>query len=156
MAISSLRVVLAVLVLWSAGLGAAAQFAKIAVPFSAIRGLYPEAGGEVGWLLSIVSFLGVVLGMAAGVIVLRFGCYRLLIIALALGAAVSFWQATLPGFWPMLASRLIEGGSHLIIVVAAPTLMAQVSAKHRRGQAMTLWSTFFGVSFAIVAWAGQP
>lgn len=156
MALSSLRTVFAVLVLWLAGLGAAAQFAKIAVPFSSIRALYPESGGELGWLLSLISLLGVIFGMATGVIVSKFGCRQLLILALMLGAAVSFWQATLPGLPLMLASRVIEGASHLMIVVAAPTLIAQVSADRYRGLAMTLWSTFFGVSFAIVAWIGLP
>lgn len=156
MALSHPRSVFTVLVLWLAGLGAAAQFAKIAVPFPSIRALYPEAAGELGWLLSLISFLGVVLGMTAGVIVSRLGCYRLLLLALVLGAAVSCWQATLPDLLPMLMSRVIEGASHLIIVVAAPTLIAQVSANRYRGLAMTLWSTFFGVSFAVVAWIGLP
>ncbi|MEM9624969.1 MAG: MFS transporter [Pseudomonadota bacterium] len=156
MAFSSLRAVFAVLVLWLAGLGAAAQFAKIAVPFSSVRALYPEAGDELGWLLSLISLLGVIFGMAAGVIVSTFGCRRLLFLALILGAAVSFWQAMLPGLLPMLVSRVIEGASHLMIVVAAPTLIAQVSANRYRSLAMTLWSTFFGVSFAVVAWIGLP
>lgn len=156
MALSSLRTIFAVLVLWFAGLGAAAQFAKIAVPFPALRALYPEAGSELGWLLSLISLLGVVFGMTTGVIVSKYGCRRLLIVALLLGAAVSFWQATLPGLLPMLISRVIEGASHLMIVVAAPTLIAQVSTARYRGLAMTLWSTFFGVSFAVVAWIGLP
>ncbi|MEM7192844.1 MAG: MFS transporter, partial [Pseudomonadota bacterium] len=153
---ASLRSVFLILVLWLAGLGAAAQFAKIAIPFSSLRALYPEAGEELGWLLSLISLLGVVFGMTAGVIVSRLGCYRLLIFALLLGAAVSLWQAALPSLTTMLVSRLIEGVSHLIIVVAAPTLIAQVSATRYRGLAMTLWSTFFGVSFAVVAWLGLP
>jgi MFS family permease len=156
MALSSLRAVFAVLVLWLAGLGAAAQFAKIAVPFSSVRALYPEAGDELGWLLSLISLLGVIFGMTAGVIVSTFGCRRLLLLALILGAAVSFWQSMLPGLLPMLVSRVIEGASHLLIVVAAPTLIAQVSADRYRSLAMTLWSTFFGVSFAFVAWIGLP
>jgi len=51
---------------------------------------------------------------------------------------------------------LIEGASHLIIVVAAPTLIAQISNEPYRSIAMTLWSTFFGVAFALFAWLGMP
>lgn len=145
-----------VLLLWVAGLGAAMQFAKIAVPFTQVQALYPSAGSELGLLVSIIGFLGIGLGLFAGLIVARHGFRRLLIFALTLGAAMSFYQSTLPPFELMLVSRLIEGASHLIIVVAAPTLLAQASSNHYRSLAMTLWSTFFGVAFALTAWFGLP
>lgn len=151
-----LRVPLVILLLWLAGLGAAAQFAKIAVPFSMIRDQYPEAGAHIGWLLTLISALGAALGMTAGILVARFGCRRVLILSIALGGGVSLWQAGLPGFAPMLASRLIEGMPHLAIVVAAPTLIAEISPDRVRGMAMTLWSTFFSVGFALMAWLGGP
>lgn len=152
----SLRPVVLVFLLWLAGLGAAAQFAKIAVPFADFHVLYPDAGAGFAWLLSMISVVGIFLGMTAGILAAKFGYIRLLILGLVLGAAVSFWQALLPSFPVMLASRLIEGFSHLSIVVVAPTLIAQISSEQFRGMAMTLWSTFFGVAFAIIAWAGMP
>lgn len=145
-----------VLILWLAGLGAAAQFAKFAVPFSAVRLLYPDAGTEIGWLLTLISALGAVLGMTAGVLVAHIGLGRTVVIALVLGGSISLWQATIPGFPVMLASRVIEGISHLMIVVAAPTLIAQITSDRYRGLGMTLWSTFFGVSFALTVWFGLP
>jgi hypothetical protein len=56
----------------------------------------------------------------------------------------------------MLALRLAEGASHLAIVVAAPTLIAQIAPARWRGAALTLWGTFFGVAFTGVAVAGLP
>lgn len=141
-----------VLILWCAGLGASAQFAKIAVPFAEIRALYPGAGASVGWLLSLVSLMGAFLGVVAGGVVSRLGAKRVLLWGLALGGAASLWQASLPAFAPMILSRVIEGVSHLAIVVSAPTLVVLMSSPRHRGLAMTLWSTFFGVSFAIYAW----
>ena len=154
--LQTLRPVVLVLLLYLAGLGSAAQFAKISVAFAEVRALYPEAGTEVGLLLSIISFLGIAFGLFAGLIVDRLGFRRLLFFALILGGVISLYQATLPSFWPMLFSRLFEGISHLIIVVAAPTLIAQSSSDRFRGWAMTLWSTFFGVAFALAAWFGLP
>ena len=142
--------------LWAAGLCAAAQFAKIGVIFPDLLKIYPEAGAAAGFLVSLLSFLGMVLGLVAGIMVARFGYRRLLLCAMLLGAAMSAWQALLPSFPLMLASRFVEGASHLIIVVAAPTLIAQVSSDRHRAAAMTLWGTFFGVAFAIVAWLGLP
>lgn len=152
----SLRPVVLVLLLWLAGLGAAAQFAKIAVPFADFRLLYPDVGPEFAWLLSIISVVGIFLGMTAGILAAKFGYVKLLVLGLVLGAVVSFWQALLPSFPAMLVGRLIEGFSHLSIVVVAPTLIAQISSDRFRGMAMTLWSTFFGVSFAAIAWVGLP
>lgn len=145
-----------VLLLWFAGLGAAAQFAKIAVPFRLIREAYPDAGSEIGWLLSLISLVGAILGMVAGDLVVRFGARRILILGLLTGAVIAFWQAFLPSYTLMLISRLLEGVSHLAIVVAAPTLIVRLSVQRFVGAAMALWSTFFGISFAIVAWAVIP
>lgn len=145
-----------ILLLWLAGLGAAAQFAKFAVPFAALREAYSAAGAEVGWLLTTISAIGAVFGMTAGVLVARVGLARAVIGALILGGVLSLWQATVPSLSMMLASRLIEGVSHLMLVVATPTLIAQIASDRYRGVSMTLWSTFFGVSFALMAWLGLP
>ncbi len=142
--------------LWVAGLCAAAQFAKVGVIFPELMNLYPNAGAASGFLVSLLSGLGMVLGLVAGMLVARFGYRRLLLGALLLGAAISGFQATLPSFELMLASRLVEGASHLIIVVAAPTLIAQSSSDRHRAAALTLWGTFFGLAFALVAWFGLP
>ncbi|MGP1398026.1 MAG: MFS transporter [Inquilinaceae bacterium] len=150
------RSICLIFLLWVAGLGAAAQFAKLAVPFDLVSAQYPAAGAGIGWLLTLISAIGAVLGMTAGVLVARFGCARVLILSLLLGAAISLWQATRPELPVMMATRLLEGVSHLAIVVAAPTLIAQISPDGLRNWAMTLWSTFFGVSFALMAWLGGP
>lgn len=140
-----------VLTLWTAGLGAAAQFAKIVVIFPELQAYYGETGAASGYLVSLISFVGMALGLVAGVIAIQIGLRRLLILGLSLGAAISTWQATMPGFEAMMLSRFIEGLSHLAIVVAAPTLIAQLSTGKYQGAALTLWGTFFGVAFAAVA-----
>lgn len=148
--------VLQVLLLWLAGLGAATQFAKIAVPFPQLLLLYPDHAETMGWLLSIISLLGAALGAVSGAIVGRVGPLKLLTFGLCLGGAISVFQATWPGFYVMLASRFVEGLSHLAIVVAAPALIAQITSGKARNMAMVLWSTFFGVAFALNAWLGLP
>lgn len=145
-----------VLLLWVAGLGAAGQFAKIAVIFPELEAVYPGAGPQLGFLLSLISLVGVVFGLGAGMAVARLGGRRLLIAALALGAALSAFQATLPPFPVMLASRVVEGLAHLVIVVAAPTLIAGIAPPAARGLALSLWSTFFAVTFALAGLAGPP
>lgn len=142
--------------LWGAGLGAAAQYGKISVIFDQLPLVYPDAGAAVGFIVSLVGFVGILFGVAAGLIVARIRYRRALLAALWVGAVVSLVQALLPPLPWMLLSRVIEGASHLVIVVAAPTLIAQISAPRHRGFTLTLWGTFFGVAFAVLALAGRP
>lgn len=46
---------------------------------------------------------------------------------------------------------MLEGLSHLAIVVAAPTLIAQLSTQRHQAKALTLWGSYFGVAFAAIA-----
>lgn len=148
---------LLILALWGAGLGSAAQFAKLGVIFDHIALAYPGRGEvALGLAVSIVGFVGLIFGTTAGLLVQRLGYRRVLVAALSLGAVLSALQALLPPLPVMLALRLVEGGSHLAIVVAAPVLIAQIAPPRLQGLAMTLWSSFFAVSFAITAALGRP
>jgi predicted MFS family arabinose efflux permease len=145
-----------ILALWGAGLGAAMQYAKISIIYDLLGGIYPDGGAALGWLVSLVGGIGIVLGVVAAMLVARVRYRRALLGALWLGALVSAAQALLPALPLMLGLRLVEGVSHLAIVVAAPTLIAQIATDRQRGLALTLWGTFFGVAFAVMAWAGRP
>ncbi len=148
--------VLILVALWCAGLSAGGQFAKLSVPFDAFAAAYPDAGPYLGFMVSILSAMGVICGFFAGMLVSRLGYRTLLLGALWLGAGLSIAQAALPSWPAMMALRFVEGISHLIIVVAAPTLMAQLATDQARGAVMTIWSTFFGVAFALTAFLGMP
>lgn len=145
-----------IFILWGAGLGAAAQYGKVSVIFDLLPQAYPDAGAMVGWIVSLVGFVGIIFGVMAGLLVARIRYRRALIWALWLGAAVSVVQAFMPSLPLMLLSRVVEGASHLAIVVATPTLIAQMSAPRHRGFTLTLWGTFFGVAFAVLTFAGRP
>ncbi|MEP1767645.1 MAG: MFS transporter [Sulfitobacter sp.] len=145
-----------ILALWGAGLGAAMQYAKVSVIYDMLGQLYPEGGAALGWLVSFVGGVGIVLGVVAALLVARIRYRRALLGALWLGVVASLAQAMLPPLPVMLAIRLIEGISHLAIVVAAPTLIAQIATDRQRGLALTLWGTFFGVAFALMTWGGRP
>ena len=70
--------------------------------------------------------LGILLGAVAGLYVAAFGYRRTLVWALWAGAAMSAVQALYLPFGLFLASRVVEGLSHLGIVVAGPVLIAQL------------------------------
>ncbi len=156
MTLAAIRLPLLILLLWMAGLGAAGQFAKIGVILPELSVVYPGHGAAIGFLLSIISIVGVVFGLIAGAMLGRVGARRLLVGALLLGSFVSLFQFIIPSFPVIMASRILEGLSHLGIVVAAPTLIASLTPIRYRGLTMSLWGTFFGVAFAVTAWAGIP
>ncbi|MES2914588.1 MAG: MFS transporter [Pseudomonadota bacterium] len=144
-----------VLLLWAAGLGAAAQFGKISILYDTLRASY-GGNGEValGLVVSIVGMVGLIFGTTAGLLVARIGPRRAIVTALAAGAAMSALQSLMPAYPLMLASRIVEGASHLAIVVVGPTMIAALAPESRRPLAMTLWSSFFGVTYTILALIG--
>lgn len=146
-----------VLALWAAGLGAAAQFGKASLSFDLLAPAWPGAGPTaLGLFVSIVGVPGLILGTTAGIFVQAAGYRRVLVGALAMGAVLSALQALVPPLAVMLVLRVIEGLSHLAVVVAAPVLIAQVTPVARQGLAMSLWSSFFGVTYTLLAIFGRP
>ncbi len=144
-----------VLLLWCAGLGAAAQFGKISILYESLRATY-GGNGEValGLVVSIVGMVGLIFGTTAGLLVARIGPRRAIVAALAAGAAMSAIQVLMPAYPLMLFSRIVEGASHLAIVVVGPTMIATLAPEKSRPLAMTLWSSFFGVTYAVLALVG--
>lgn len=152
-----MRALLIVLAVWLAGLGAAAQFGKVAVAWELLAATHAGvAPWALGLVVSVVGLVGLIFGTAAGLAVARIGPRRALVAALLAGAAVSGLQALGPGFGALMALRVAEGFSHLAIVVVGPTLIAGLAAARFRGLAMTLWSSFFGVAFAGLALVAPP
>lgn len=146
-----------VLILWCAGLGAAAQFGKISVVFNDLRAPYGGVGeAALGLIVSVVGMVGLVLGTTAGLAVARIGPRRAIVAAMVLGAAMSAIQALLPSYPVMILARILEGASHLAIVVVGPTLIAGLASEAQRPLAMTLWSSFFGVTYAALALIAPP
>lgn len=150
-----MRAVFTVLALWCAGLGAAAQFGKISVAYPALEAVYgAHAGIGIGLMVSVVGMVGLIFGTTAGLLVAQVGPKRAIIAALALGAAVSVIQMLFPPYPVMMLTRVLEGVSHLAIVVVGPTAIAGLAAPRLQGAAMTLWSSFFGVTYAALFWFG--
>ena len=144
------------LLLWACGILAGMQFAKVSVAFEPLQQLYGVSPAQMGWALSAVGMVGLVLGVTVGLVAPAIGYRRLLLGGLGLGAVLSAAQAGLPPFALLLVSRVLEGASHLAVVVAAPILIVASAAPAHRSIAMGLWSTFVGVAFAITAAIGKP
>jgi DHA1 family inner membrane transport protein len=152
-----MRILFTILALWLAGLGSAAQFGKLSVAFDLMAARYPEQGAAgIGLIVSIVGIVGLILGTTAGLLVARIGPRRAIVAAMVLGAAVSALQTLPLPYTALILTRVLEGVSHLAIVVVGPTMIAGLTPPRHQGLAMTLWSSFFGVTYALLAVIGPP
>lgn len=150
-----MRPTVTVICIWLVSLGAAAQFGKFAVLFDRVSAAYPDQPAPmIGLIVSTVGFVGLIFGTTAGLFISSLGYRRVMIRALMAGAAISALEALMPPLPVLLALRVLEGGSHLALVVAAPVLTAQFASPRWQAAAMTLYSSFFAVSFATTGLVG--
>lgn len=143
-----------VLVIVAAGVVAALQVGKAVIAAPMLQADLGIGLAAVGWLTGIFAVLGLLAGLPTGALVTRFGSRRVLIIGLltaTLGAASGASSAALP---TLLLSRVLEGAGFLLITVAAPSILAQVSAARDRDLAFALWSCFMPVGMALAMLAG--
>lgn len=135
--------------LWTTGLLAAAQFAKLTLTLGAMQGVYPDA--PVPLAVSFVSVLGILGGAMVGFFVAKIGARRAVLWAVAGSGLLSVVQSFEMLFPAFLTTRMVEGIGHLLLVVALPTMMVAVSKPSDKSVVMGIWGTFFGVSYAVLA-----
>jgi MFS family permease len=143
-----------VLLVYGTGVLAAAALGKVAPAVSLLRadlGLSLEAAG---WLVSAITAVAALLGTPAGLWVRRRGGRRALLAGLALLAVTGAAGAGAPGVGWMLAARVVEGVGFLLVVVAAPTLLVEMSARANQPAVLALWGTAIPVGLAVSAAAG--
>jgi predicted MFS family arabinose efflux permease len=145
-----------VIVLWLAGIAAAMQFAKFSFAFDFLKNQYNVSPFWIGLSLSIVGFIGLVFGITISIYISKIGQNKILLVSLLLGIIISLIQAFNPIFPIVFISRIMEGISHLGIVVTAPIIMVLFSSEKHHSIVMGLWSSFFGIAFFLTAWIGQP
>ncbi|AXF86605.1 hypothetical protein DTO96_102360 [Ephemeroptericola cinctiostellae] len=137
--------------LWLCGLAAAMQFAKVSLGFDDLLAFYAVTPAQLGWSLSIVGMSGLLFGVTAGLFAHAVGFRRLLLMGLGLGAVLSLLQTLMLPYPLFFITRLLEGVSHLVIIVIAPILITANSAPQHRSITIGLWSTFFGAAFALTS-----
>ncbi|AWG28205.1 CynX/NimT family MFS transporter [Burkholderia cenocepacia] len=114
--------------------------------------LQHEFGGSLASLSGIMSvfpFVGVFGGIAAGLLVRRWGDRRLLVTGLVILGLSSVAGAWAGSFALLLATRFAEGLGFVIVVVAAPAVLNRVTPPERRNFAFGLWSTFMPAGMAL-------
>lgn len=138
-----------ILLLWFTGVLAAAALGKFASLSPVISADLKLSRVEAGWLVSLIETGGASLGIIAGLLITRLGSRKALLYGMGLLTAGGLIGALIPGVWTLFAARLIESAGYLMVVIAAPSLIATVARPQDQGAALTLWSTFVPAGFAI-------
>lgn len=125
-----------IMLLWLAGLLAAAQFAKLTLTLDAVQRAYPD-----GWApltLSCVAVVGILFGSVSGFVVGRIGARRAILWGIGLSAVVALAQGVPMSFAAFIITRIVEGVGHLLLVVALPTMIAGLARPQDKSVVMGL------------------
>jgi MFS family permease len=141
-----------------AGVAAAFQVGKAPIALPMIRGEMALDLSQAAWILSIFALMGAAAGSGMGTLVTRLGSRRLLPVGLLVMALGSLAGGLVPGFTPLLVSRVVEGIGYMLVVIAAPALITLLATPAQRQMAFGLWGAFmpFGMAVSMTAAPALP
>jgi predicted MFS family arabinose efflux permease len=108
-----------------------------------------HAGPAAGWIISIPSLLVAVAAVLAGWLVDRWGDKAVLLGGSAIIIAGDLGAAQAGSLQWLMAWRVVEGVGYFCISVSALSLLARTTSGRRRNSALTLWSSYIPMSFAL-------
>jgi len=113
---------------------------------------YDVSLGAAGFALSCVMLPGALAGWSFGTATDRFGAKRVAVTGLLLAAVASLLAGFSSNFVMLITLRIIEGIGYTLLVVAA-TVLAVAVAPGRTALALSVWSSFAPIGFALGQWA---
>jgi predicted MFS family arabinose efflux permease len=141
------------LLVLAAGFVGAASLGKLVPHLDWIAGTYGVALGLAGFALSCVMLPGALAGWKFGGLSDRFGAKRIAITGLVIAAAASLAGGYPGSFVMLVALRIVEGAGYSMIVIAG-TVLAAEAIPGRGVLALSVWSAFAPIGFALGQWAG--
>jgi predicted MFS family arabinose efflux permease len=108
-----------------------------------------HAGSKAGWIVSIPSVVVAVGAVLAGWVVDRLGDKAVLLVGSAIIIAGDFGVAYADSLQWLLSMRVVEGVGYFCTSVAALALLMRTTHGRRRNSALTLWSSYIPMSFAV-------
>jgi MFS family permease len=137
----------------AAGLVTAATIGKLVPHIPWLATAFDTSLGLAGLLVSAVMVPGALIGWVLGVVVDRFGAKRVALAGLAVHAIASVSSPYAGSLGALVALRVVEGMGYTLLIVAATVLVVKVSAARHRAVALSVWSSFAPIGFALGQWA---
>jgi MFS family permease len=128
---------------------AAASISQVVPIVGDIARTFHAARQQVGWIISIPSALVAIGALLTGWLVDRVGDKPVLLAGTALIIVGDIGVTLVDTLNALLAMRVIEGVGYDLVSVSTVTLISRITAGKRRTTALTLWSSFIPMSFAI-------
>jgi MFS family permease len=164
------RVPAAALAVIAAGVSVALHLGKLSPAIPALQASLGLSLVEAGFMLSLVQFAGMTLGLVVGLAADTIGLRRSMLIGLAVTTAASVLGGAVGHFAPphvvawLLALRALEGVGFLLAVMPAPGLIRAMTPPGAEKAALGLWGAYmpFGVALALlcgpnlIAWLAWP
>jgi predicted MFS family arabinose efflux permease len=108
---------------------------------------------QAGFLLSLVQFAGMALGLVTGLAVQRVGLKRSMVGGLWVLALAGALGAMAPNLYGLLAARVLEGLGFLWVVLPAPALVRRLVPPEKLSGMLGVWGAYMplGASLALLA-----
>lgn len=142
------------LVVILAGVSAALHVGKLPPALPVLRQELGITLLESGFLLSLVQFAGMSLGLAIGLAADGLGLRRSMLTGLALLAAASLLGGDAAQAGALLAWRALEGLGFLLVVLPAPSLIRQLVRPERMSIALGVWGTYMPLGTGVALLLG--
>jgi MFS transporter, DHA1 family, inner membrane transport protein len=97
---------------------------------------------QAGWLLSVVSLMTAVGGMAFALTADRLGHRRLVLIGTVVGCAASLFGAFAQDVPQLFVGRILEGLGFIAVTAAVPPLLLRMARASDIRRVMALWSLY--------------
>ena len=133
-----------------AGIAAALHIGKVPPALPILRAELGMDLAAAGWLMGLVSAIGAVCGLLIGRLTDQLNHRRSMILGLLFLAAGSLAGALTSSEAVIFASRAVESVGLIMTVVAAPGLIASVTAPSDRAVAFAIWSVWLPMGVAVM------
>ena len=136
----------------AAGVGAALHIGKLPPALPVLERVLGVTLLQAGFLLSLVQFAGMFLGLLTGLAVQRVGLKRSMIAGLLVLACASALGALAESATGLLVTRAFEGLGFLWVVLPGPALLRMYVPRQRINRMMGIWGTYMplGTSLALL------
>jgi DHA1 family inner membrane transport protein len=141
---------LQVLLLMGSGVVAAAQIGKAIIAVPMIRSDLALGLDLAGLIVATFATLGATTGIAAGLVVSRLGAKRSLVGGMGVITLGNVIGASAPDQLVLLVARIIEGVGFLAVVLAIPSMLAQLVTREKRDFVMAAWSAYMPIGIMLM------
>jgi len=138
-----------ILIIYLLGVFAASSISQVVPIVGDIARFFHAPRQQVGWVISVPSAIVAIGALMIGFVVDRVGDKPLILVGAILLILGDIGAVLADSMNVLLLMRVIEGVGYAFVAVSTVTMIARVTTGKRRVTALTLWSSFIPMSFAI-------